>query len=381
MLGAVLLASTARSNDVQIPAKAETKPEQVASTVLSTRVVDLDGQIHVLGEGRPPKPVVLVFMGPDCPIVRRSVEPLNEIATGHDQIQFFGVMSSPHVGRAEAVEFRDEFQVQFPIILDSVGDLALRLQPTTVPEAFVIGGNNEVLYRGAIDDRFASPGRPRKQASANYLGDAVKAVAAGQKPAIASTEPVGCLFETWDPKSLPDSLTYHEHVAPIVNANCVKCHRDGQSAPFELTDYSLVRRKAKMMAWVSEEGLMPPWSAKAGYNRFVDQRVLSNRQIDVLDEWARSGAEEGDEGAAFPLPVFPPADEWPLGEPDLVLQVPEPFLVPANGEDIYRHFIIPTGLTEDKQLIAMDFRPGKPEVVHHVIFHRDPTGRAQKLSG
>ncbi|MEM7600611.1 MAG: hypothetical protein AAF357_04255 [Verrucomicrobiota bacterium] len=378
LMGLFSVVQTVRATDSTALIEVST---EATFTLLSARVVDLDGKLHILGEGRPPKPVVLVFIGPDCPIVRRSVEPLNEMAMGQDKMQFFGVISSPDVGRAEAVKFRDEFRVEFPIILDSVGDLALRLQPTTVPEAFVIAGNGEMLYRGAIDDRFASPGRPRKHASAHYLRDAMEAVAVGTKPEIRATEPVGCLFEPWDPKRLPDRITYHQHIAPIVNANCVKCHREGQSAPFALTDYSLVRRKAKMIAWVCEEKIMPPWSAKAGFNHFVDQRVLDQRQIDALTQWAHSEAEEGDHRAAYPLPVFPVADEWPLGDPDLVLQVPEPFRVPANGEDVYRHFIIPTGLTDDKQLVAMDFRPGEPEVVHHVIFYRDPTGKARKLSG
>ncbi|MEM6915930.1 MAG: hypothetical protein AAF491_05125 [Verrucomicrobiota bacterium] len=380
-VAALLFGSYAISNETEAPASPDTEVVSSISSILSTRVIDLDGQVNVLGEGRPPKPVALVFIGPDCPIARQSVETLNELVTRHENIQVFGVLSSPDVDRVEAVEFRDEFGVTIPILLDSVGDLALRLQPTTIPEAFLVGGGGEIVYRGAIDDRFASPGRPRKQPSANYLSDAIDAVAEGRQPPISSTEAVGCIFESWDPQRLPDTVTYHQHIAPIVNANCIHCHREGQSAPFALTDYSLARRKSKMMAWVSEEQTMPPWSAKPGFNRFVDQRVLSDRQIEAFEAWARSGAEEGEPSAAFPLPSFPPAEEWPLGEPDLVLKVPEPFLVHANGEDIYRHFIIPTGLTEDKQMVAMDFRPGEPEVVHHVIFYRDSTGKAQKLSG
>ncbi|MEM7603219.1 MAG: hypothetical protein AAF357_17640, partial [Verrucomicrobiota bacterium] len=249
-VGVLLFAPYASSSVSAAPDVEKAEMASSISSILSTRVIDLDGQVHVLGEGRPPKPVGLVFVGPDCPIARRSIEPLNEMAARHGEIQLFGVISSPDVDRVEALEFRNEFGVKIPILIDSVGDLALRLQPTTIPEAFLIGGDGEIVYRGAIDDRFASPGRPRKQPKANYLADAMDALAEGRWPEISSTAPVGCVFESWDPEKLPGTVTYHQHIAPIVNANCINCHRAGQSAPFALTDYSLARRKSKMMARV-----------------------------------------------------------------------------------------------------------------------------------
>ncbi|MEM1297411.1 MAG: hypothetical protein AAGH89_18745, partial [Verrucomicrobiota bacterium] len=377
-LAFVLTSESTDSSESQLRAK-ELEVSASGAEIISTRLIDLDGNLHILGAGRPPTAVAMVFLGPDCPISRRSIEALNQLAGEDQTVKLFGIISDPGVDRAAAVAFQSEFEVSFPIVLDSIGDLALRLKPEIVPEAFVISGADEVVYRGAIDDRFASPGRPRKQASANYLQDAMEAAGRGEEPEIAKTEPVGCIFEAWDDIELPETLTYHQHVAPIVHANCVNCHREGQAAPFELTNYDLTRRKAKMIAWVCEDELMPPWLAEPHFNRFVDQRALSNRQIEALDAWAQSKAPEGNAESAFPLPKFPPADEWPLGKPDLVLKLPEPFEVYANGDDILRHFVLPTGVPEDKELVAMDFRPGEPEVVHHVIFHRDSTGKARKL--
>ena len=69
--------------------------------------------------------------------------------------------------------------------------------------------------------------------------------------------------------------------------------------------------------------------------------------------------------------------KWRLGEPDLVLSMPEPFAVPADGEDIYRYFVIPTGFVEDKVVAALDFSPGDPKVVHHANYLMDYSGAAR----
>ena len=72
-----------------------------------------------------------------------------------------------------------------------------------------------------------------------------------------------------------------------------------------------------------------------------------------------------------------PNAKWRLGEPDLVLRVPEPFPVPAGGDDIYHYFVIPTGFVEDKVVVALEFSPGDPKVVHHANYLMDYGGRAR----
>jgi len=59
--------------------------------------------------------------------------------------------------------------------------------------------------------------------------------------------------------------------------------------------------------------------------------------------------------------------------------MPEAYAVPASGDDIYRYFVIPSELTEDKAIVAVDFRPGDPSVVHHCIVYMDRTGVAKRI--
>ena len=71
--------------------------------------------------------------------------------------------------------------------------------------------------------------------------------------------------------------------------------------------------------------------------------------------------------------------KWPLGKPDAVLKVKEAFNVPADGEDIYRYFVIPSNFKIDRPTIGIDFRPGDPSVVHHALVFMDYSGRARKM--
>jgi hypothetical protein len=75
---------------------------------------------------------------------------------------------------------------------------------------------------------------------------------------------------------------------------------------------------------------------------------------------------QGDAAKMPPPPTFP--EGWHLGTPDLVLKMPEPFDVPASGPDVFRNFVIPSGLTAPKWVRAIEFRPSARAVVHHALF-------------
>lgn len=379
------LAST-RENPVETNSALEwTKPE--VEPIYGRKVVDLRGKIHTLGAGRPAKSSVVVFLGIDCPISRRSIVSMNRASqvARRAELTFIGVISDASISRKEVVDFERDFKVEFPLVIDSIGDLALALRPSHVPEAFLLATDDTIVYRGAIDNAFAAPGKPRTEVTEHYLEQALTEVINGRVPPRSHVQSIGCIFEPWESANnelrlgLPDPVSYAKHISPILDANCVACHRPGQVAPFVLTDFVSAKRKARMMARVCADGFMPPWNAELGYGSFIDQRFLTRRQISALAAWVKGGGVEGDIIERGPKPVFPDPKKWPLGPPDLVLTLPEPFKVPANGPDIYRHFVLPSMTTEDKALVAIDFRPGASEVVHHVIINHDKTGKARAL--
>jgi len=168
-------------------------------------------------------------------------------------------------------------------------------------------------------------------------------------------------------RATASSPTFTETIAPIVYANCVTCHRPGEVAPFSLITYEDVLKKGKQIARVTESKYMPPWHAAHGYGEFVGERGLTDAQIATIGTWVKNGMPRGEESKMPKLPAFPP-DGWRLGQPDLILEMPAAFDLPASGPDVFRNFVIPTKLTEDKWVRGIEFRPSARKVVHHALF-------------
>jgi len=179
------------------------------------------------------------------------------------------------------------------------------------------------------------------------------------------------------PQERAAPVTFTEHVAPIVYANCVTCHRAGEVAPFPLVTYEDVAKRAKQIARVTEQRIMPPWHAAPHYGEFADERRLTDEQIETIRAWVSRDMPRGPAGKMPALPRF--TDGWQLGTPDLVLEMPEPFDVPASGPDVYRNFVLPAGLADDKWVRAVEYRPGTRAVVHHSVIAFIKGGSAANL--
>ena len=173
------------------------------------------------------------------------------------------------------------------------------------------------------------------------------------------------------------SYTFARDVAPIVFENCSGCHRPGQGAPFSLLTYRDFQKRGDLISHVVETGQMPPWKAGAGDYAFRGDRRLTESQRNIVLAWIEHGMPEGESGELPSPPVF--SGDWRLGEPDLVLEMPEAFDVPAEGPDIYRNFVLPLALNEDRWVRAIDFRPSAPDVVHHSLFFFATEGKAREL--
>jgi len=176
------------------------------------------------------------------------------------------------------------------------------------------------------------------------------------------------------------AVTFNKDIAPIIYNNCSSCHRPGEAAPFALLSYGDVVKRGQLIATVTKSRYMPPWKAEHSSFEFKDERHLADREIALIDQWVKEGMKEGN---ATDLPSAPKfASGWQLGQPDMVVEIPTAFKVPADGADIYRNIAIPLGLTEDKWVTAIDMKPTARPVVHHVLYFADPTGKShQKQDG
>jgi mono/diheme cytochrome c family protein len=171
--------------------------------------------------------------------------------------------------------------------------------------------------------------------------------------------------------------TWSRDIAPLFQEKCVSCHREGGGAPFSLVDYEGGRRRARTILELVERRQMPPWHAVGGDIPLLDDRRLTDAEVSLVAAWVAAGRPEGDPSEAPAPRVFP--DEWQLGTPDLVIEMEEAYDLPADGPDIYRNFVIRTGLTEERHLRAIEYRPGSPGVVHHALIYADSSGRARQI--
>jgi len=373
ILACCLPASANAPVGIRKPAKSEpSRPSRLNG-------IDLDGKLHRLGHGRNEAVVAVVFLSTECPISNGYVPVLNQLVRrfSRQKVEFYGVIAESTVTRAAAVAHRKKYEPRFPMLFDASAALRQALRPTHFPQAFVLDRDGRTVYSGLIDDQYAEIGKKRIVVRQRYLSNAVAAAAGGRTIRVASTKPIGCLAETTPGTTKPGSVTYSRDIAPIVLANCARCHRPGESAPFSLLTYDDVAKRSQQIVHVIRKRLMPPWKAVHDFGRFQDERRLTDREIGLIAAWSATGKPKGDAADLPPQPKF--ASGWRLGPPDLIVKMPRAFSVPAAGNDIYRHFVIPLGTREDRLVSAMDFRPGNSRVVHHAVVFFDDTGSARRL--
>jgi peroxiredoxin len=348
-------------------------------TLPFSRRLDLDGSIRQPLADPRSRAAVFIFLATHCPISNGSLPELNRLhdAFSDSGIEFYGVIADPQTTRREAAIHRREYGINYPVLFDVDGELQQQLRATHTPQAVVVGREGAIKYSGRIDDRYLQLSRPRLAARRRDLHAALTAILRGEAPELPRTDPVGCRIEPVHSGENQGDITFSRDIAPILFANCTGCHRAGEAAPFPLVDYDDVRRRATQIAHVVETRLMPPWKPAADVGRFQNERRLTEREIELIQRWAMEGAPYGDPADLPTPPRF--TTGWQLGLPDLILEMPEEFNIPADGPDIYRHFVLPTGLTNDQFIAAFEFRPGNAAVVHHSFLYLDTSGEARRL--
>jgi peroxiredoxin len=322
------------------------------------------------------KATVVVFLSFDCPMSTHYAAPLAEMAKAYAQkgVAFVGFCPGDD-GPAEVARRAKEYRLGFPVLADEKLAAATALGAKATPQAVVLDGEGRVRYSGQIDDAYTKRLVPSRKVTATYLKDALDDVLAGKEVRVAKTDPIGCPIAREPRKATGGAVTYHRDVLPILQAHCQSCHRPGEVGPFSLLTYRQAVNWADDIKEYTADRRMPPWKPRGG-KEFVGDRRLSEKAIATLARWVDDGCPEGDPKDAPPGQQFPAG--WALGPPDLVLTVPGDFTVGATGKDFYRMYVLPTGLTEDKHVVAVDVRPGNTRVVHHAVNFFDATGSAVK---
>ncbi|MEQ1780037.1 MAG: hypothetical protein ABMA14_01670 [Hyphomonadaceae bacterium] len=249
-----------------------------------------------------------------------------------------------------------------PILADELQLVGRSLGVTQTGEAFVINPKTwTVAYHGPIDSSFAD----KKVANAD-LTTALNAVIAGQSPLVAEASVKGTKIVFPDRAQAAGfkNISYATQVAPVLADKCVVCHTEGGMGPFSMNKYEVVKAMAPMIREALRTKRMPPYHSDDHGSTWTDDMRPTNEQVKTIINWIEAGAPRGT--GADPLPdAAKPAPKWPMGQPDIVLQVPS-FDVPASGIVDYQDVSVPTGLTEGKWLKATAWANATP-TVHHAL--------------
>ncbi|MGH8657994.1 MAG: redoxin family protein [Gammaproteobacteria bacterium] len=327
-------------------------------------LLDQEGRFHRFYQNSDAPAVVLFVHGIGCPMVRNSLATLKKLRTHYAPkgVRFFLLNANPQDDRSALRNEAAVYDIDIPILKDQSQLVAESLSIKRTAEVILIDTRDWMIrYRGPMDDRLYYEAQ-KKASSRRYLHDAIDALLDHRPIASAQRPSVGCLIHIGDKPE--KSLSFAREIVPLLREKCVICHRPDGVAPWAMDSYQTVRGWSAMMREVVMNKRMPPWHADPAIGEFSPDLSLSVGEQRTLIRWIDAGAPGGTGTDPLSATSVAPADEWPLGTPDLVIDIPEQH-VPAQGVIPYRWIKRPLVLASDKWVRAVHLKPSNRAVLHH----------------
>ena len=346
---------------------------------------DYRGKMHSLADYAQSKRVVIAFVGCDCPVAKLVAPRLARLAREYDSqgVAFLAIDANSQDSLTSLAQFAQSHDVAFPVLKDLGNVVADQFGAVRTPEVFLLDEQRIVRYRGRVDDQYLV-GKQRPHPTREDLKLAIEESLAGKPVSVPETESVGCHIgrlphvATGGSGAAEPAVTYSRQIARLFQDRCVSCHRDGEIAPFPLTNYEEVQGWGETIREVVEQDRMPPWLANPKYGRFANDCRLSDADKQLVYDWLDAGAPEGDRSQLPEPRKF--SVGWQIPQPDQVVFIADqPVDVPAEGVVKYQHFLIDPGFKEDRWIKAAECRPGNRSVVHHIVVNFIPPGAKPRI--
>lgn len=172
-------------------------------------------------------------------------------------------------------------------------------------------------------------------------------------------------------------ITFNNQIVRVFQQHCQNCHRPGNIAPFSLLTYAETRPHASQIRDAVASRQMPPWKPVNAHAVFEGERSLTDQEVQTITQWVADGSPEGaasDKPEAISFPEM-----WGAGEPNIVVQPPDPYTLQAGAADIYRCFTMPVDSRSDVYVRGYEVLPGNRKIVHHVLLFLDESGQSLAL--
>jgi hypothetical protein len=346
-------------------------------------LIDHQGVQHQLSRLGENKAVVIMSQSNSCAENIDSLPRFKLLRTmwGKQGVKFLmlnaDTSDTPATVRAQAAAF----EIDFPIMLDESQLAAENLGITKAGEIVVVDPNTrQLLFRGPMDRAAMGGGdddgprpnraeRADRPAPSTPLADVLGKVVAGKAATdtVVADVPKGCAYnltaKAAHGKAIPD---YATAVAPLLKEKCGHCHVQGGIGPFAMTSYEVIKGFSPMIKEVLLTKRMPPAQVDPHVNHFQNANYISNGELQTLVHWIDAGAPRGAAKKDPLAAVKPITEEWQLGPPDYIVELP-PYEVPATGVIDYFNHIVELPFKDDMYVRAIQFIPGDKRVLHHLL--------------
>jgi peroxiredoxin len=354
---------------------ADTPATPIGKKIDNFSLPDYRGKTHSLADNQG-KPVVVAFIGTECPLAKSYGPRLRELAAEFEKqgVMFLAIDSNQQDTLTEIGAYARGAEIAFPILKDNNNEIADRFGAVRTPEAFLLDKDHVIRYWGRIDDQYGfktGAGYVRPKLNERSLANAVVEVLQGKPVSKSVTKADGCFIGRVTKTKPHGEVTYSNQIARIMENRCIECHRKGEVAPFTLTSFDDTVAWSETIREVVNEGRMPPWFADPRYGQFSNDCRMSDEEKKQIATWIDNGCPEGNRDDLPEPRKF--VEGWQIGEPDQVVYMrDEEYHVPTEGTVEYQFFSVDPGWTEDKWVQATEARPGNRAVVHHIIVFVQP---------
>jgi peroxiredoxin len=347
------------------------------STALAQRgtdfaLLDQNGRFHQLSRYNQSDAVVLYVYSPDDAVSAAGIPMLLELQQRYAEqgVVFFLLESTRTISRDAAAAALQQQGLDIPMLLDSAQLVARSLGVKTTAEAYVLDPSSfAIVYRGPLDSRIAVAGAD-PQLPVPYLESALKAALANVEADAPESLPevAGTALRYEHVERFGDrQISYQDEIVPIVQRRCTVCHVEDGLAPWAMVSHRMMQGWSPMIREVLITRRMPPGQIDTEVGEWGDIHTITDDELMTLVHWIDSGArrEGEDDPLATPAPAAP---QWALGEPDLVIEVPEEAVPPTGMVD----FLIKRAdlaLPEDRWVQAVAYDVGEPSVLHSLLVH------------
>jgi hypothetical protein len=353
LLGGVAMLAGCAANDRASSALSAAAP--VAATapmrVDNFLLVDQNLVAHELYRLSDAPAVVLVTQQNGDAVIRGLAPKVNRIAAdyGAKGVEFMMLNSSLKDGMEAIQAEATKAGYKLPVLMDGNQIIGETLGVTRSAEAIVINPKTwQVVYHGSV------AGMPA----------ALDALLAAKPVTAAAPASAGAAI-AFPARVQKAELTYVKDVAPILEKRCVACHEEGGIGPFAMNSYAVVKGFAPMIAETIRTDRMPPYHADPHVGTFSDSKRMTPDEIKTLVHWVEAGSPRGD-GDDPLAKAHLVAVDWPLGKPDLILDIPK-FKVAASGVVDYQRPFTVNPETQGHWIRATSVKPGDRQAVHHVL--------------